>query len=309
MWKKTHLMHEALKVEHEKRAGENLQTAQENFEITRLDKSETLEMVIASEKASLTVSNKRAYFSGDYIGASNENSTEAVNLTNIKKLKLKTKLKKEFISTRKYLISSLVILLASIITIILYVNAVGQVDEYRYRLNNVTASNADDLREYFYNYGMDSTFINAIQYASEEIAMKEKQIKSEMFQASDTADIYLGIMIATLSISAIIVIVNIINFIKERKTAKYNLLEVRADKHMLGIEIRDASDYEKINNIILVAKSNVGQSEIIVQTPIEKEQNKQVDKAERLIELSKLYEQHLITEEEFTKLKNNVMNS
>ena len=102
--------------EYRELANEIAESANNSFDDVKVEEDEEIQLIVASDIASVVLSNKRAYFNGEYHGASEDKvNGDIVNLDSIKRVRLK----KKIYSYQKYVVLlSLGIMFFSIISLI-----------------------------------------------------------------------------------------------------------------------------------------------------------------------------------------------
>lgn len=228
------------KEKYQEQANQIVEYVKANFGGMKIEEDEEAKLIIASNIASVTLSEKRAYFNGRYTGAdANKRNGEIINLDSIKSIRLKRRMD----TKQKTIISIATLLIAVAICICL------------------------------------GTFSNAVN---------ARDIEYEQ--------IYLILISGTI---ALILFVFVCVY---WSLGKYQMLQFVCKGHKYGIEIRNRNIYDEAQKIILVAKQK--------EQPIQQIQNiysNQDDKVTRLSNLSNLYEQGLINQEEFKQLKQEII--
>lgn len=91
---------------------------------------------------------------------------------------------------------------------------------------------------------------------------------------------------------------------------QYKILCIYSGKSCYGLEVKDISITEQLRDSVLVVKSNMQQNiqnqQPQLQHPIIQEMQSD-DKIRKLTELSHLYEQGMIQQQEFEQLKNELL--
>ena len=294
-----------------------LDVTKNGFDKMKLEEDETLQAIVSSDIACVTLSNKRAYFRGNYFGsnANTRHQGETVNLDAINNVCIKNRSRKTKNRRIKICIFLMILsLIASCVMHVMYRVTISKADSLEATYNSMKNYNPygslpsgytlTDLLEYYskIDRGEEYTpdpYLEQRQKDMEAYDRKVRQAQSAYLEAEENITTYRVGSILGLIISGIICIITIIKIIKARE--KYMVLQFCCTNKNFGLEIRDKVTYDKIRNIILVAKSSAPPKGHIDMQP------QRADKIERLAELSKLYEQRMISEEEFARLKGEII--
>ncbi len=223
----------------QERANEIAAYVKQNFDSVRVEEDEEIQLIVASDKASATLSNKRVYFDGSYEGASEDTMVgDVVNLDSVKLVRTKKKMR----PYQKYILILFALIILATVAI--------------------------------WKSGIDA-------FRNEDVVFEQFVAMFFSFLASSVASV---LTIASFDF------------------ASYKVLQFVCDYHQFGVEIRNMALFDEANKLVLLAlQKGKKQPEDNVATH-------DPDKIGRLSELSKLYEQGLISPEEFERLKREIIN-
>lgn len=249
-----------------------LETARENFYKTRLEANEEIQVIIPSDIACVTLSNKRAYFRGKYIGADIKSRPQGdnVNLNSIGRVYLKSRRRKSKTPDKGILVLALFIIVLMILNCILLSNQKkayreGERQDRLYEKYNQTeiqtvpGYSKDDIAVYFsQKYQNPGNFKE--NSAIEEVLEKRNQNEQRLADARSNADtaygkaaVYMTLFYFTIVVCILLIIYTIIRAVKHMD--EYSTIQFICDNEEFGIEIRDKNILDQVKNLLLVAKS------------------------------------------------------
>lgn len=303
------------------KAEKNYYDSKNNFDKMKLESEEMLMDIIPSDVASVTLSNKRAYFRGKYLGNA-QGKNEAVNLDTIEDVRITNRTRRaKGLSIKLCLLIIICTFIPFFVVQGKYKSAAEEADSLNRKYDRMAETEPNgplgngytvtDVLNYFADkedgdYVRDEYLEGRLERANEH----KEALASVGAKLGDAEMLVTKFQVAKVFciITIIVVcIVMIVNFFKSLE--KYRVLEFYCPgRRILGIEICDNSVCEKAKNIILVAKS-AAQQKANMSMAYQLPQGMYNDKIGRLKEVSMLYEQGMISEAEFNRLKAEIINN
>lgn len=287
-------------------AGRMVEDCKENFNSKKLEDSEKIKFIVASDVACLTLSDKRAYIDGNYIGSSQDKNSDVINLDAIKRVETSKKYRVNLLS---HIIIILVALFAMIGLCTMFYNNYVESEDILHSTYIDVGHEGDDFYGYYSRHKylskeeIDARHEDNIRNQAAREALGDRKRKAESDQQIDLIGGFIVVCVGFWLM---------IHTMLKIHRSQYSILSIETDNKSYGLEIRDPSITEQVRNIVLVAKSNK-QSEIDrADVAMIQQQQKSInyvgsDKVSKLTELSHLYEQGLIQQEEFEQLKKEIL--
>lgn len=289
------------------RANNLVELNKSNFDSKKLESSEKLKFIVASDIACLSLSDKRAYINGKYIGSDNDKQSDIINLDTIDSVKTAQRFRS---SVKKYLIAMVITLIIFIISLNIFVPKYKETEDIMNADYHYSYHTGDSLDDY-YDYYTDHDFYSKNEIAARRQDMTNNQayfddLYSKKQKAHSTQSYYLAGIVLTCLIGGLLLLSELLRIHRN----KYMVLCIKANNKKYALEIKDTQITEQVKKIVLVAKSNTQRQITNIAQQSNMQQQVKVsgtDKISKLTELSQLYEKGLIQQEEFEKLKSELL--
>lgn len=252
------------KLSYEQKAQALAQNIIANFDHMKLSAEERLQALACSDTASVALSDKRAYFGGDYFGAMRDADLDdiihvnAIHDVRLKKRHQKGTLKKIF----KYLLFLLVILCINLWTNNWYNEAVDDKRSANRKLESLKEDSNYYYDSNFYDYYLtnNDNFSRINPYSASEIEARRQdsdRIEKARLRSNEMEDAVQTKALIRIGVIALSVIMglgvfsSLLHFLKN---SKIMVMEFDCHNRKLGIEIRDLSKFAPIRNVVLLAR-------------------------------------------------------
>ncbi len=236
-----------------------------NFDRIKLDKEETVQAVVCSDVACVTLSEKRAYFGGNYFGLEkNAGRGDVIPMHGIRDVYLKNIYSKSAgIKMRKYLIYLIMILCVNFMVHNWYGNAVEEMNKATANTESLKNNSNYYYDSNFYDYYLtnNDNFRRINPYSESEIQARgydmdrienAERVQAEMEEQFVVKTQTRWTVIVFSVIFGFFIVVKLITL---WNTSKIQVLEFDCWNKRLGVELKDVSSFGMIRNMVLSARN------------------------------------------------------
>ena len=293
----------AAKERYAEAANRIVENSKQNFDSRKLESSEVLKFIVASDIACLTVSDKRAYIDGNYIGGSSTEHSDVINLEAISSVET---CKKHRSSIKRQVVVIILTIIVSVISfMLLYDNYNKSNDTINSEYQEYNHDGNTD--EEFYRYYNSHSYLssNEIEARGTDIARNEAgrlALEDAKSKAKKSQEFDIVAMFVIVCVGSWLLIHEMLKIHR----SQYMVLSINTANKQYALEIKDIRITEQIKSLVLVANSNIQKDvgRAAIQNVSQLQQN---DKISKLTELSTMYQQGLIQRDEFESLKKELL--